>query len=56
MTCPFAAVFQEKWKKQKKDEEKCWQEGGGVVLYLSAKRWDKRMTFEAQLEAREKNQ
>ena len=31
----------------KKAAEKCWQRCGGVVLYLSAKRWGKRMTSEA---------
>ena len=31
----------------KKLVKKCWQKAGGVVLYLSAKRWDKRMTSEA---------
>ena len=31
-------------KKMKKSVKKCWQEGRGVVLYLSAKRWGKRMT------------
>ena len=34
-------------KRMKKDVKKCWQGGGGVVLYLSAKRWGKRMTSEA---------
>ena len=33
--------MQKTWKKVVK---KCWQEGRGVVLYLSAKRWGKRMT------------
>ena len=28
----------------KKAAEKCWQEARCVVLYLSAKRWGKRMT------------
>ena len=34
-------ILQRNWKKSVK---KCWQGGGGVVLYLSAKRWGKRMT------------
>ena len=37
-------ILQRKWKKSVK---KCWQGGRGVVLYLSAKRWGKRMTSEA---------
>ena len=37
-------ALQRNWKKVVK---KCWQGGGGVVLYLSAKRWGKRMTSEA---------
>ena len=37
-------ILQRKWKKSVK---KCWQGGGGVVLYLSAKRWGKRMTSKA---------
>ena len=39
-----AAVFRCVQKTWKKVVKKCWQEGRGVVLYLSAKRWDKRMT------------
>ena len=35
---------QRNWKK---DVKKCWQGRRGVVLYLSAKRWGKRMTSEA---------
>ena len=38
---PLQKKSQRNWKKSVK---KCWQEGGGVVLYLSAKRWGKRMT------------
>ena len=37
-------ILQRNWKKSVK---KCWQGGGGVVLYLSAKRWGKRMTSKA---------
>ena len=39
-----AAVFRCVQKTWKKVVKKCWQEGRGVVLYLSAKRWGKRMT------------
>ena len=39
-----AAVLRCMQKTWKKVVKKCWQEGRGVVLYLSAKRWDKRMT------------
>ena len=41
---PFPVVRKKEWKKVVK---KCWQEGGGMVLYLSAKRWGKRMTSKA---------
>ena len=34
-------------KTSKKLVKKCWQGSESVVLYLSAKRWDKRMTSEA---------
>ena len=40
----FAAAFRVCRKTWKKVVKKCWQEGRGVVLYLSAKRWGKRMT------------
>ena len=40
----------------KKDVKKCWQVEGGVVLYLSAKRWAKEWLLEAEHEAFEKNQ
>ena len=43
----FAAVLGWAQKRMKKSVKKCWQGGGGVVLYLSAKRWGKRMTSEA---------
>ena len=43
-------------KRQKKLAEKCWQKAGGVVLYLSAKRWDKEWLLKPQHEAFEKNQ
>ena len=39
------------WKKLAK---KCWHLGRHMVLYLSAKRWDKRMTSESQLEVKRK--
>ena len=39
-----AAVFRCVQKTWKKVVKKCWQEGRGVVLYLSAKRWAKRTT------------
>ena len=39
-----AAVFRCVQKTWKKVVKKCWHAGGGVVLYLSAKRWGKRMT------------
>ena len=35
------------YKKRKKLVKKCWQGQRGVVLYLSAKRWGKRMTSKA---------
>ena len=41
-------------KTWKKEVKKCWHPGGDVVLYLSAKRWDKRMTSESQLEVKRK--
>ena len=37
----------ERKKEWKKSVKKCWQGQQGVVLYLSAKRWGKRMTSEA---------
>ena len=39
-----AAVFRCVQKTWKKVVKKCWHAGGGVVLYLSAKRWAKRTT------------
>ena len=39
-----AAVLRCMQKTWKKVVKKCWQEGRGVVLYLSAKRWAKRTT------------
>ena len=41
-------------KKGKKVEKRGCQTGGCMVLYLSAKRWDKRMTSEVPAEKREK--
>ena len=38
----------------KKLVKKCWHPPQCMVLYLSAKRWDKRMTSEAPAEKREK--
>ena len=40
----FAAVLERTQKTWKKVVKKCWQVPRDVVLYLSAKRWDKRMT------------
>ena len=40
-------LFSSARKKMKRVVKKCWQGGGGVVLYLSAKRWGKRMTSKA---------
>ena len=40
----FAAVLRCMQKTWKKVVKKCWQDGRGVVLYLSAKRWAKRTT------------
>ena len=41
-------------KKSKKLVKKACKVGGDVVLYLSAKRWDKRMTSKSQLEVKRK--
>ena len=41
-------------KKPEKLAKKCWHPGRCMVLYLSAKRWDKRMTSESQLEVKRK--
>ena len=41
-------------KKSKKLVKKAYKVGGDVVLYLSAKRRDKRMTSESQLEVKRK--
>ena len=41
-------------KKSKKLVKKACKVDGDVVLYLSAKRWDKRMTSESQLEVKRK--
>ena len=46
--------FQSARKNLKKEVKKCWHPGGDVVLYLSAKRWDKRMTSESRLEVKRK--
>ena len=39
-------------KKPEKLAKKCWHPARHMVLYLSAKRWDKRMTSESQLEVK----
>ena len=41
-------------KNLKKLAKKCWHLARHMVLYLSAKRWDKRMTSESQLEVKRK--
>ena len=46
--------FQSARKNLKKEVKKCWHPGGDMVLYLSAKRWDKRMTSESWLEVKRK--
>ena len=43
-----------KKKNLKKLAKKCWHPARRMVLYLSAKRWDKRMTSESQLEVKRK--
>ena len=43
-----------KGEKREKTCKKACKVGGDVVLYLSAKRWDKRMTSETQLEVKRK--
>ena len=43
-SCGLLLFCGERKKEWKKSVKKCWQGGGGVVLYLSAKRWGKRMT------------
>ena len=42
------------WVSAKKLAKKCWHPARRMVLYLSAKRWDKRMTSESQLEVKRK--
>ena len=46
--------FESARKNLKKLAKKCWHSSGGMVLYLSAKRWDKRMTSEASARSRRK--
>ena len=41
-------------KNLKKLAKKCWHPAQRMVLYLSAKRWDKRMTSESQLGSKAK--
>ena len=47
-------VDAKKKKNLKKLAKKCWHLARRMVLYLSAKRWDKRMTSESQLEVKRK--
>ena len=46
--------FESARKNLKKLAKKCWHPARCMVLYLSAKRWDKRMTSESQLEVKRK--
>ena len=46
--------FESARKNLKKLAKKCWHPARRMVLYLSAKRWDKRMTSESQLEVKRK--
>ena len=46
--------FESARKNLKKLAKKCWHLARCMVLYLSAKRWDKRMTSESQLEVKRK--
>ena len=46
--------FESARKNLKKLAKKCWHPAQRMVLYLSAKRWDKRMTSESQLEVKRK--
>ena len=46
--------FESARKNLKKLAKKCWHLARRMVLYLSAKRWDKRMTSESQLEVKRK--
>ena len=46
--------FESARKNLKKLAKKCWHPARCMVLYLSAKRWDKRMTSEPQLEVKRK--
>ena len=46
--------FESARKNLKKLAKKCWHLARHMVLYLSAKRWDKRMTSESQLEVKRK--
>ena len=46
--------FESARKNLKKLAKKCWHPARRMVLYLSAKRWDKRMTSESRLEVKRK--
>ena len=46
--------FESARKNLKKLAKKCWHLARRMVLYLSAKRWDKRMTSESQLGSKAK--
>ena len=46
--------FESARKNLKKLAKRCWHLARRMVLYLSAKRWDKRMTSESQLEVKRK--
>ena len=46
--------FESARKNLKKLAKKCWHPARRMVLYLSAKRWDKRMTSESQLGSKAK--
>ena len=46
--------FESARKNLKKLAKKSWHPARRMVLYLSAKRWDKRMTSESQLEVKRK--
>ena len=46
--------FESARKNLKKLAKKCWHPARCMVLYLSAKRWDKRMTSESQLGSKAK--
>ena len=46
--------FESARKNLKKLAKRCWHPARCMVLYLGAKRWDKRMTSESQLEVKRK--